>query len=78
MPTRMETQRAERRRTPDPSSTRQRATMADAADPGTDPATRNPAGDGAAHGGSEYGNPLELVETGWSADESGYVHYAFA
>ena len=49
----------------------------DAADPGTDPATRNPAGDGAAHGGSEYGNPLELVETGWSADESGYVHYAF-
>lgn len=48
-----------------------------AADPGTDPATRNPAGDGAAHGGSEYGNPLELVETGWSADESGYVHYAF-
>ena len=48
-----------------------------AADPGTDPSVRDPAGDDAAHGGSEYGNPLELVETGWSADESGYVHYAF-
>lgn len=47
-----------------------------AADPGTDPSVRDPAG-GGAHGGSEYGNPLELVETGWSADESGYVHYAF-
>ena len=58
---------------PDPST----GNDGDAADPGTDPATRNPAGDGAAHGGSEYGNPLELVETGWSADESGYVHYAF-
>ena len=58
---------------PDPST----GNDAGAADPGTDPATRNPAGDGAAHGGSEYGNPLELVETGWSADESGYVHYAF-
>ena len=43
-----------------------------AADPGTDPSVRDPAGDDA-----EYGNPLELVETGWSADESGYVHYAF-
>ena len=49
----------------------------DAADPGTDPSVRDPAGDGAAHGNAEYGNPLELVETGWSADESGYVHYAF-
>lgn len=58
---------------PDPST----GNDGDAADPGTDPATRNSAGDGAAHGGSEYGNPLELVETGWSADESGYVHYAF-
>ncbi len=58
---------------PDPST----GNDGDAADPGTDPATRNPAGDGAAHGGSGYGNPLELVETGWSADESGYVHYAF-
>ena len=58
---------------PDPST----GNDGDAADPGTDPATRNPAGDGAAHGGSEYGNPLELVETGWSVDESGYVHYAF-
>lgn len=58
---------------PDPST----GNDGDAADPGTDPATRNLAGDGAAHGGSEYGNPLELVETGWSADESGYVHYAF-
>lgn len=58
---------------PDPST----GNDGDAADPGTDPATRNPTGDGAAHGGSEYGNPLELVETGWSADESGYVHYAF-
>lgn len=58
---------------PDPST----GNDGDAADPGTDPATRNPADDGAAHGGSEYGNPLELVETGWSADESGYVHYAF-
>lgn len=58
---------------PDPST----GNDGDAADPGTDPATRNPAGDGTAHGGSEYGNPLELVETGWSADESGYVHYAF-
>lgn len=58
---------------PDPST----GNDGDAADPGTDSATRNPAGDGAAHGGSEYGNPLELVETGWSADESGYVHYAF-
>ena len=37
---------------------------------------RDPAG-GGAHGDAEYGNPLELVETGWSADESGYVHYAF-
>ena len=58
---------------PDPST----GNDGDAADPGTDPATRDPAGDGAAHGGSEYGNPLELVETGWSVDESGYVHYAF-
>ena len=58
---------------PDPST----GNDGDAADPGTDPATRNPAGDGAAHGGSEYGNPLELVETGWSADESGFVHYSF-
>ena len=47
-----------------------------AADPGTDPSVRDPAG-GGAHGNAEYGNPLELVETGWSADESGYVHYAF-
>ena len=47
-----------------------------AADPGTDPSVRDPAG-GGAHGDAEYGNPLELVETGWSADESGYVHYAF-
>lgn len=47
-----------------------------AADPGTDPSVRDPAGSG-AHGDAEYGNPLELVETGWSADESGYVHYAF-
>ena len=47
-----------------------------AADPGTDPSVRDPAG-GDAHGDAEYGNPLELVETGWSADESGYVHYAF-
>ena len=38
---------------PDPST----GNDGDAADPGTDPATRNPAGDGAAHGGSEYGNP---------------------
>lgn len=49
----------------------------DAADPGTDPSVRDPAGDGAPHGNAEYANPLELVETGWSADESGYVHYAF-
>ena len=49
----------------------------DPVDSGTGSSTRDPAGDGAAHGGSEYGNPLELVETGWSADESGYVHYAF-
>lgn len=48
-----------------------------AADPGTDPSVRDPAGDGAAHGNAEYANPLELVETGWSVDESGYVHYAF-
>ena len=47
-----------------------------AADPGTDPSVRDPAG-GGAHGDAEYGNPLELVETGWSTDESGYVHYAF-
>lgn len=47
-----------------------------AADPGTDPSVRDPAG-GGTHGDAEYGNPLELVETGWSADESGYVHYAF-
>lgn len=47
-----------------------------AADPGTDPSVRDPAG-GGAHGDAEYGNPLELVETGWSVDESGYVHYAF-
>ena len=47
-----------------------------AAGPGTDPSVRDPAG-GGAHGDAEYGNPLELVETGWSADESGYVHYAF-
>lgn len=26
---------------------------------------------------STNANPLELVETGWSADESGYIHYAF-
>ena len=58
---------------PDPST----GNDGDAADPGTDPATRNPAGDGAAHGNAEYVNPLELVETGWSVDESGYVHYAF-
>lgn len=57
---------------PDPST----GNDGDAADPGTDPATRDPAG-GGAHGDAEYGNPLELVETGWSADESGYVHYAF-
>lgn len=57
---------------PDPST----GNDGDAADPGTDPSVRDPAG-GGAHGGSEYGNPLELVETGWSADESGYVHYAF-
>ena len=49
----------------------------DAADPGIDPSPRDPAGDDAAHGNAEYDNPLELVETGWSADESGYVHYAF-
>ena len=58
---------------PDPST----GNDGDAADPGTDPATRDPAGDGAAHGNAEYGNPLELVETGWSVNESGYVHYAF-
>ena len=57
---------------PDPST----GNDGDAADPGTDPSVRDPAG-GGAHGDAEYGNPLELVETGWSADESGYVHYAF-
>lgn len=58
---------------PDPSTDDD----SDPVDSGTGSSTRDPAGDGAAHGGSEYGNPLELVETGWSADESGYVHYAF-
>lgn len=58
---------------PDPSTDDD----SDLADSGTDPSVRDSAGDGAAHGNAEYGNPLELVETGWSADESGYVHYAF-
>ena len=58
---------------PDPSTDDD----SDPVDSGTGSSTRDPAGDGAAHGNAEYGNPLELVETGWSADESGYVHYAF-
>lgn len=58
---------------PDPSTDDD----SDPVDSGTGSFTRDPAGDGAAHGNAEYGNPLELVETGWSADESGYVHYAF-
>lgn len=58
---------------PDPSTDDD----SDLADSGTDPSVRDSAGDGAAHGNAEYVNPLELVETGWSADESGYVHYAF-
>ena len=58
---------------PDPSTDDD----SDLADSGTDPSVRDSAGDGAAHGNAEYVNPLELVETGWSVDESGYVHYAF-
>lgn len=58
---------------PDPSTDDD----SDPVDSGTGSSTRDPAGDGAAHGNAEYGNPLELVETGWSADESAYVHYAF-
>lgn len=58
---------------PDPSTDDD----SDPVDSGTGSSTRDPAGDGAAHGNAEYGNPLELVETGWSVDESGYVHYAF-
>lgn len=58
---------------PDPSTDDD----SDPVDSGTGSSTRDPVGDGAAHGNAEYGNPLELVETGWSADESGYVHYAF-
>ena len=58
---------------PDPSTDDD----SDPVDSGTGSSTRDPAGDGAAHGNAEYGNPLELVETGWSTDESGYVHYAF-
>ena len=58
---------------PDPSTDDD----SDPVDSGTGSSTRDPTGDGAAHGNAEYGNPLELVETGWSADESGYVHYAF-
>ncbi|KFI84137.1 Serine/threonine protein kinase [Bifidobacterium pullorum] len=64
---------AERRIPADPSTDDD----SDPVDSGTGSSTRDPAGDGAAHGNAEYGNPLELVETGWSADESGYVHYAF-
>lgn len=58
---------------PDPSTDDD----SDPVDSGTGSSTRDPAGDGAAHGNAEYGNPLELVETGWSVNESGYVHYAF-
>lgn len=58
---------------PDPSTDDD----SDPVDSGTGSSTRDPAGDGAAHGNAEYVNPLELVETGWSVDESGYVHYAF-
>lgn len=58
---------------PDPSTDDD----SDPVDSGTGSSTRDPAGDDAAHGNAEYGNPLELVETGWSTDESGYVHYAF-
>lgn len=58
---------------PDPSTDDD----SDPVDSGTGSSTRDSAGDGAAHGNAEYVNPLELVETGWSVDESGYVHYAF-
>ena len=45
--------------------------------PSPDSSTQDSEDDDATRGDAAYGNPLELVETGWSADESGYVHYAF-